>query len=289
MSVDKTSRSTASPPAASVATLRSWLASLLPEGVPAWEVTPDTIAVLTALHARNTAAEADTKLLVQTLRTAAAEYAGEQERLAGVLAGAGPGVEDSLRQGPAHSYAENIVGVCSALGRDSCGGAGLQLAVTDLLVKQTLDTAELAKQRNNLDSLKTNVVGLYEKLAKSEDELEKAGRIAKDQAETLAIKNKKIEFMGKKCIQYKRDIEKKEAILSKNGGNDPSVKHEEIVNLKKRTDSLEETLAPLSRQLQGYLSLPPSVELARVELAKLEMEHEELEKKVSGSISNLHL
>ena len=91
-----------------------------------------------------------------------------------------------------------------------------------------------------------------------------------------------------KC-NNKKDIEKKEAVLIKNGGNDPSIKHKEIVKMKEKLDSLDEELKPLSRQLQGFLSLPPSVDLAKMELAKKEVELETLEQQLAGSISDMHL
>merc|ERR1712107_388389 len=101
--------------------------------------------------------------------------------------------------------------------------------------------------------------------------------------------NKKTEFLGKKTIEYKRRIENQEAILTKNGGNDVSIRHGEIVKQKEKLDHLEEELTPLSRQLQGFLSLPPSVDLAKVELTKCELELEELDQPVCGKISDLHL
>ena len=105
----------------------------------------------------------------------------------------------------------------------------------------------------------------------------------------MAQNNKKSEFLSKKCIQYKRDIEKLEITLCKNGGNDSTIEHSELVKLKLKVDNLEEELKPLKRKLDGYQSLPPSVEMARIELAKSEVELENLEKQLSGSISEIHL
>ena len=195
----------------------------------------------------------------------------------------------SMAQGPAQSYADNIAGVCSSLDMDTCQGSGLHIAVSDLLVKQSETTTELSKQRNEVESLKSNVVGLYEKLSRSKEELEQARMKDKEQREFMTQSNKKTEFLGKKTIEYKRRIEKQEAILTKNGGNDVSIKHGEIVKQKEKLDHLEEELTPLSRQLQGFLSLPPSVDLAKVELTKCELELEELDQQVCGKISDLHL
>ena len=45
----------------------------------------------------------------------------------------------------------------------------------------------------------------------------------------------------------------------------------------------------MNRQLQGFLVLPPSRELARVELAKSNQELELLEREVAGEISTFHV
>ena len=52
---------------------------------------------------------------------------------------------------------------------------------------------------------------------------------------------------------------------------------------------MEEECEPFCRPLQGFLALPPSRELARVELAKSNQELELLEREVAGEISSLHV
>ena len=125
-----------------VSTLRSWLTSLLDGQVPPWEVTPETTAILTDLYTRNISMEADTEVVLEMLKTARSEYEGEKERLDGVLTAAGPGVLESMRQGPAQCHADNLVGVCSSLHLDSCSGSRLHIALSELLVQQTNDLTE---------------------------------------------------------------------------------------------------------------------------------------------------
>ena len=120
-----------------IPTLRKWISSVLDTGdtAPSWEVTPETIAILSRLYTRHSTTEADTEVILESLKTVTAEYQGDARRLETVLTGAGPGVGDTLRQGPAQSHVDNIVGICSVLDMDSCMGAGLHLALTDLLGK----------------------------------------------------------------------------------------------------------------------------------------------------------
>jgi len=272
-----------------LSTLRSWLSTMFPDGPPPWEVTPDTTAILTELYLANTRAEEDAKVTLEAQRTATREYEGETKRLQGILVSAGAGVEESMKTGPVAAYIDNLAGAASILDIDTVTGAGMEIAVTELLAKEAEDGTELSKLRNEIDLIKTNLVGLYEKMSKAKEELEKATKTAREQSAEMAHNNKKTEFLSKKCIQYKRDIEKLEITLCKNGGNDSTIEHSELVKLKLKVDHLEEELKPLKRKLDGYQSLPPSVEMARIELAKSEVELENLEKQLSGSISEIHL
>ena len=272
-----------------LSTLRSWLSTMFPEGPPPWEVTPETTAILTELYLANTRAEEDAKVILETQRTATREYEGEQSRLQGILASSGAGVEESMKTGPVAAYIDNLVGVASILNIDTVAGAGLEIAVTELLAKEAEEGTELSKLRNEIDTTKTNLVGLYEKKSKAKEELEKATKTSREQSAEMDHNNKKTEFLSKKCIQYKRDIEKLEITHCKNGGNDPTIEHSELVKLKLKLDQFEEELKPLKRQLDGYQALPPSVDMARIELAKSEVELENLEKQLSGSISEIHL
>lgn len=278
-------------PPVPLSTLRSWLSTMFPEGQgpPPWEVTPETTAILTELYLANTRAEEDAKVILEVQRTATREYEGEQSRLQGILASSGAGVEDSMKTGPVAAYIDNLAGVANILNIDSMTGAGLEIAVTELLAKEAEEGTELSKLRNEIDTIKTNLVGLYEKKSKAKEELGKATKTSREQSAEMDHNNKKTEFLSKKCIQYKRDIEKLEITHCKNGGNDSTIEHSELVKLKLKLDQLEEELKPLKRQLDGYQALPPSVDMARIELAKSEVELENLEKQLSGSISEIHL
>ena len=46
---------------------------------------------------------------------------------------------------------------------------------------------------------------------------------------------------------------------------------------------------PLQRELSGFLNLPPSIEMAKVEVAGKKAELEKLEREVESKISSLHV
>ena len=73
------------------------------------------------------------------------------------------------------------------------------------------------------------------------------------------------------------------------GGAGEAVRHGKIVKLNSELAKLEEECEPFCRPLQGFLALPHSRELARVELAKSNQELELLEREVAGEISSLHV
>ena len=89
--------------------------------------------------------------------------------------------------------------------------------------------------------------------------------------------------------QYRRDIERSEAALVRHGGADPNLRHGEIGQLKDKVDELQSQVEPLKRELGGFLNLPPSIEMARVEVAGKKQELEKLEKEVESKISSLHV
>ena len=140
-----------------LSTLRSWLSTMFPDGPPPWEVTPETTAILTELYLANTRAEEDAKVTLDAQRTATREYEGETKRLQGILVSAGAGVEESMKTGPVAAYIDNLAGAASILDIDTVTGAGMEIAVTELLAKEAEDGTELSKLRNEIDIIKTNL------------------------------------------------------------------------------------------------------------------------------------
>ena len=119
--------------------------------------------------------------------------------------------------------------------------------------------------------------------------VERAGKEEREEGITATDQSRKLEYIVAKCADYRRGVERGEGVLTRNGGNDNTVRHEEIVKLRTKLAKVEEESEPLTRQLQGFLALPPSRELARVELAKSSEELEQLERLVAGQISSLHV
>ena len=84
-------------------------------------------------------------------------------------------------------------------------------------------------------------------------------------------------------------MERSEAALVRHGGADPTLRHGEIVKLKDKVDEVQSQVESLKRELGGFLNLPPSIEMARVEVAGKKQELDKLDKEVESKISSLHV
>jgi len=271
-----------------LSTLQAWLGSLLPD-VPDWEVTPETTALLSDLYTLNTSLERDSVTEMEVLEQTMLEYQGETARCRGVLARVGQGVEENLSQGPAQAYCEVMSSLCSSLELDTSSLVGMETAVSDLLAKQAEGGPGVGKVKGEVERMRSDTVQLYERLARLGEVVSLAGKEEREEGSVAAGRTRKLEYIVAKCEDYRRGVERGEGVLPRNGGNDKSVRHNEIVRLNKELSKLEEESEPLSRQLQGFLALPPSKELAKVELAKSNQELELLERQVAGEISSLHV
>ena len=269
--------------------LQAWLNSQFPEGVPNWEMTEDSLAVLSSVYRRHTRREEEARLELEGLEMARQEYTGEAERLSQVLRGAGPGIVESLSQGPAQSYADNLATVCALLDLDSSQGCGLVSRLAELLVRKAENTPVLGKLRSEVDTLRLQTLSLHETLSRAQDLASQADREREERERVASSKNTKGEFISKKCQEYKRSERKMEAVLAKTGGNDPRVKHSEIRRLRAEVERLQTEQTPLARQCSAFATLPPSVELARARLASAQQELEHLDHSLSGALTGLHL
>ena len=269
--------------------LQAWLSSQFPEGVPNWEVTGDSLALLSRVYRQHTRREEDARQEVEAMERARQEYLGETERLTEMLRGAGAGVLDSLNQGPAHSYADNLATVCSLLDLDTSHSLGLVKKLADLVVRKSDNTPVLGGLKNQVDSLRLQTLSLHETLSRAQDLAELAASEEKEREEAASSRKTKGEFFSKKCQEYKRHEKKLEAVLAATGGNDPRVKHSEIRRLRAEVERLEEDQNPLARQCSAFASLPPSVELARARVATAEEELEQLENSVSADLTDIRL
>ena len=101
--------------------------------------------------------------------------------------------------------------------------------------------------------------------------------------------SKKLDFLLAKEKQYKNSAEKEESLLFKLTGGDASLHHARVEELQKELHIVDKETGEARRQITGFLNLPPSIHLARVEIARAEKELQCLTDQVQENISALHL
>lgn len=269
-----------------VGELQSWLQEVVGEEGLQWEVTPDTLRILSTLRQHNITQESCAKVVKADLVRRKEEYLGEAKRIQGILSAAG--VTDQALAGPASAYLEVLVESCGVLGEESCCCSGLELSLADQLLQQADHGPSLATARRQVDQMKGDTVELLNQLERVRTAVAEAER---EDAHTDSAANqaRKLEFMRAKEREYRANLERKEATLSKNGGGDTTLRHSHVVGLSAELSELQNKIQPAQREITGFLKLPPSCDLARVEVSRAEAELRSLTEAVNSRLATMHL
>lgn len=139
-------------------------------------------------------------------------------------------------------------------------------------------------ERGEVDMLE-----LHGRLARLEELCEQAEAEGRAGEEASCGQKKKTEFTLAKVEQYRRDVERGEASMIRSGGADTNIRHTAVVRLRQKVEEVQGQVDPLQRELSGFLNLPPSIEMAKVEVAGKKAELEKLEREVESKISSLHV
>ena len=143
--------------------------------------------------------------------------------------------------------------------------------------------------RAEVEKGELDMLELHARLARLEELCEQAEAEGRVGEQARIGQKKKTEFTLAKVEQYQRDIERGEASLVRSGGADTKLRHSEAVRLRQKVEEVQSQVDPLQRELGGFLNLPPSVEMAKVEVAGKKQELEKLEREVESKISSLHV
>jgi len=268
-----------------VGDLRKWLEGILGETVD-WEVNPRTVRVLNDIRSRNVSQEKYAEVVFEEIEKCRSEYEGEVKRLDRILSELG--VDDRFITGPSTAYLQVLTESCASLNEENIG-SGLEAAAAKLLVQQAEGFPRTAGARAQIESVKADTLKVYGQL----DRLGEAIKISSQESEEDVAKaqnqSKKLDFLHAKEKQYKANLDKEESILMKNTNGDQTLRHSAVENLARELQSLQKELETAKRQITGYLDLPPSLDLAKVEISKVEGELRELSEQVNHNISTMHL
>jgi len=276
-----------------IPTLRRWLTEVLGEEPPDWEINSTSKHILEELYLTHQRQEAAAALEMEELQEARCEFQAEINRLSQILSKLG-GLEEEMTSGLSGSYLNTLSELALALDLDLVPGSttcasSLQAALAKLLVKQAELGPRVGLVKAEVEKGEVDMLELHARLARLEELAEQATVVERAGEQASGGQKKKTEFTLAKVEQYRRDIERSEAALVRHGGADPNLRHGEIVKLKDKVDEVQSQVEPLKRELGGFLNLPPSIEMARVEVAGKKQELEKLEKEVESKISSLHV
>jgi len=276
-----------------IPTLRRWLTDVLGEEPPDWEINSTSKHILEELYLTHQRQEAAAALEMEELQEARCEFQAEINRLSQILNKLG-GLEEEMTSGLSGSYLNTLSELALALDLDLVPGSttcasSLQAALAKLLVKQAELGPRVGLVKAEVEKGEVDMLELHARLARLEELAEQATVVERAGEQASGGQKKKTEFTLAKVEQYRRDIERSEAALARHGGADPNLRHGEIVKLKDKVDKVQSQVEPLKRELGGFLNLPPSIEMARVEVAGKKQELEKLEKEVESKISSLHV
>jgi len=276
-----------------IPTLRRWLTDVLGEEPPDWEINSTSKHILEELYLTHQRQEAAAALEMEELQEARCEFQAEINRLSQILNKLG-GLEEEMTSGLSGSYLNTLSELALALDLDLVPGSttcasSLQAALAKLLVKQAELGPRVGLVKAEVEKGEVDMLELHARLARLEELAEQATVVERAGEQASGGQKKKTEFTLAKVEQYRRDIERSEAALVRHGGADLNLRHGEIVKLKDKVDEVQSQVEPLKRELGGFLNLPPSIEMARVEVAGKKQELEKLEKEVESKISSLHV
>jgi len=276
-----------------ISTLRCWLKDVLGEEPPDWEVITSTQHILEELYLTHQRQEASAALELEELQEARAEYQAETARLSHILSKLG-GLEEQMSSGLAGSYLNTLSEVAFTLNLDLAPGsttcaASMQAALAKLLIKQAELGPKVGMARAEVEKGELDMLELHARLARLEELCEQAEAEGRAGEQASSGQKKKTEFTLAKVEQYQRDIERGEASLVRSGGADTKLRHSEAVRLRRKVEEVQNQVDPLQRELGGFLNLPPSIEMSRVEVAGKKQELEKLEREIESKISSLHV
>jgi len=268
-------------------TLQAWLTDVLGEAPSDWEVTPCTVGILKSLYCGHQLQEQLALVEMEALVKERAEYQAEVNRL-----GQGAiqrGVGERMNRGPGQGYLTTLVELCNMLGVPSIQGGGLERELVRRLKTQAELGPRMSQLKTEVERGEGEILMLYSKLTRLNKVVSDADVSGREETQQAVTNGKKTAKTLAKVDQYKRDVERAEAVRARNGANDSNLTHSKMVALKCELDSVLAAMEPLRRELEGFLSLPPSQELARVQVAASTAELKKLDLAIEKKISSLHI
>jgi len=264
----------------------AWLESVTGEKSLEWEVTPQNLKYLKELRSKNITNEKLVQATLDETDRLAREYEGELRRLDKILKQLG--LDFNSLPGSANSYLQVLAESCSILEEDNIG-RGLEVALARAVLQQADLSPMKALAKAKIEAVKVENLKLYSQLERLEESVKYAEKQGEEDIELTKNQSKKLDFMTAKEKQYKSGLEKDEMLHFKLTGGDKTLTHDYVACLEQKLSSLDKDVDEAKRNISGYLNLPPSLDLARLEVSKAEAQLEELTSELNINIASVHL
>jgi len=266
--------------------INNWLESVLGMKSVEWEVNSGSLEFLKNLRARNIKNEKLLQVTLDETDRLTKEYDGELKRLNKILTELG--IDHNNLPGSAGPYLQVLAESCAVLDEDNIG-RGVQVSLSRA-VQQQADAAPLiAVTKDKIEAIKVDNLKLYSQLERLEEAVKFADKEGGKDLELSKSYSVKLDFMTAKEKQYKTSLEKDEMAHIKLTGGDKNLTHHNIKQLEEKIIGLEKDVEEAKRTISGYLNLPPSMEMAKLEISKAEAELEELTSQLNINIASVHL
>jgi len=267
--------------------IRNWLKSVVGQEEPLeWEVTPQNLKYLKDLRSKNITKEKLIQVTVDETARLAREYEGELRRLDKILKQLG--LDFNSLPGSANSYLQVLADSCVVLDEDNFG-RGLEVALARAVLQHADMAPMKALARDKIEAVKIENLKLYSQLERLEESVKYADKEGEEDIEITKNQSKKLDFMTAKEKQYRGGLEKDELLNLKLTGGDKTLTHEHVSELSEREFALNKIVEDVRRNIRGYMNLPPSLDLASLEVKKIEAELENLTNKLDINIASVHL
>jgi len=267
--------------------IRTWLKSVIgQEEHLEWEVTPQNLKYLRDLRSKNITKEKLIQVTVDETARLAREYEGELRRLDKILKQLG--LDFNSLPGSANSYLQVLADSCAVLDEDNFG-RGLEVALARAVLQHADMAPMKALAKDKIEAVNKENLKLYSQLERLEESVKYADKEGEEDVEITKNQSKKLDFMTAKEKQYRGGLEKDELLHLKLTGGDKTLTHEHVSELDERLLGLDKNVEDAKRNISGYLNLPPSLDLARLEISKAEAELDKLTSELNINIASVHL
>jgi len=267
------------------AKVRHWLESFGDDIIPNYEVTEETITYLHKMCEHNKKMDKLTKLLLGDINVKCNEYQMEINLMKELLEGVGLPVYTLSTAGK--SSLKMLSQLASVLKMKDVKKSSYLLALNDFSSKQSNIFEELSKKQADITSQLSQAKSTLNSLETMSSNYQRLAECSAVDVPLADKKEREIERMEAKSDSYERQLSDDKKNMNVNV--EKHLHHGALVRLNEELKCLKEELKPLQTKYQGYRSLPPDIQMARVKIEETKRYMKKLESELQADIDYFSL